>query len=54
MVSDITKLEQNKVFSIKGKAVNWTSKLAVETTHFLTLDHRGQLPERKKLDETEI
>lgn len=38
MVSYKTELEPNKVFSIKGKAMMLTSKLADETNHSLTLN----------------
>lgn len=35
MVSNKTELEPNKAFSVKGKAMMLTSKLADETNHFL-------------------
>lgn len=51
MVSDITELEQIKVFSIKGKAVMFTSKIAVETFTSFQGTVKGQLPESKRAAE---
>ena len=49
MVSNITDLEQNKVFSIKGKAVILTSKLADETNYFFTGNCKMSVTSEKKL-----
>lgn len=47
MVANKTELEQNKVFSIKGKAVMLTSKLADETNHFFTLNCKRSVTREK-------